>query len=137
MSSVQEINEAVAKQMPVILEVVEEMGKVMVGQKDLIQKLFIGLLADGHILVEGVPGLAKTTAIKTLRILSMPSSAGFSSRRIFCPRIWWAPRFIRRRMAAFRSSRDRYSRISCWPTRSTGRRRKYKVHCWKRCRSGR
>ena len=44
----------------------EEVGKVMVGQKDLLEKLMIGLLADGHILVEGVPGLAKTTAIKTL-----------------------------------------------------------------------
>lgn len=44
----------------------EEVSKVMVGQKDLLEKLMIGLLADGHILVEGVPGLAKTTAIKTL-----------------------------------------------------------------------
>ncbi len=44
----------------------EEIGKVMVGQKDLLEKLMIGLLADGHILVEGVPGLAKTTAIKTM-----------------------------------------------------------------------
>lgn len=45
---------------------IEEIGKVMVGQKDLLEKLMIGLLADGHILVEGVPGLAKTTAIKTM-----------------------------------------------------------------------
>ena len=44
----------------------EEISKVMVGQKDLLEKMLIGLLADGHILVEGVPGLAKTTAIKTL-----------------------------------------------------------------------
>ena len=44
----------------------EEISKVMVGQKDLLEKLMIGLFADGHILVEGVPGLAKTTAIKTL-----------------------------------------------------------------------
>ena len=44
----------------------EEVAKVMVGQKDLLEKLMIGLLADGHILVEGVPGLAKTTAIKTM-----------------------------------------------------------------------
>ena len=44
----------------------EEISKVMVGQKDLLEKMMLGLLADGHILLEGVPGLAKTTAIKTL-----------------------------------------------------------------------
>ena len=42
------------------------MNKVIVGQKHLIESLLIGLLADGHILLEGVPGLAKTLAIKTL-----------------------------------------------------------------------
>jgi len=44
----------------------EEIAKVLVGQRDLLDRLLIGLLADGHILVEGVPGLAKTTAVKAL-----------------------------------------------------------------------
>ncbi|MEZ4806490.1 MAG: MoxR family ATPase [Flavobacteriales bacterium] len=43
-----------------------EMEKVIVGQKDMVQKLLVALLADGHILLEGVPGLAKTMAIKAL-----------------------------------------------------------------------
>ncbi len=43
-----------------------EMGQVIVGQKDMVQKLLVALLADGHILLEGVPGLAKTMAIKSL-----------------------------------------------------------------------
>ena len=43
-----------------------EMSKVIVGQKDMVQKLLVALLADGHILLEGVPGLAKTLAIKAL-----------------------------------------------------------------------
>jgi MoxR-like ATPase len=43
-----------------------EMEKAIVGQKDMVQKLLVGLLADGHILLEGVPGLAKTMAIKAL-----------------------------------------------------------------------
>ncbi len=43
-----------------------EMEKVIVGQKDMVEKLIIALLADGHILLEGVPGLAKTLAIKAL-----------------------------------------------------------------------
>jgi MoxR-like ATPase len=43
-----------------------EMGKVIIGQKNMVERLLIGLLADGHILLEGVPGLAKTLAIKSL-----------------------------------------------------------------------
>lgn len=43
-----------------------EMNKVIVGQKHLVEGLLIGLLSDGHILLEGVPGLAKTLAINTL-----------------------------------------------------------------------
>lgn len=46
-----------------------EMGHTIVGQKHLIESLLIGLLSDGHILLEGVPGLAKTLAIKTLASL--------------------------------------------------------------------
>ncbi len=52
-----------------------EMGKVIVGQKGLVENLLIGLLANGHILLEGVPGLAKTLAISTL---SQAVSAKFS-----------------------------------------------------------
>ncbi|HED07039.1 MAG TPA: AAA family ATPase [Ignavibacteria bacterium] len=44
----------------------QEIGKVIVGQKDMIEKLIIGLLGNGHVLLEGVPGLAKTLAIKSL-----------------------------------------------------------------------
>ncbi|MBD3169132.1 MAG: AAA domain-containing protein [candidate division Zixibacteria bacterium] len=47
-------------------ELVGEIGKVIVGQKYLVNRLLIGLLSNGHILIEGVPGLAKTLAVKTL-----------------------------------------------------------------------
>ncbi|MEO8029986.1 MAG: AAA family ATPase [Gemmatimonadota bacterium] len=46
--------------------VLEEMNRVIVGQSSLLQRLLIGLLADGHVLLEGVPGLAKTLAVRTL-----------------------------------------------------------------------
>ena len=49
-----------------IQEVREETGRVIVGQKSLIDRLLIGLLTNGHILLEGVPGLAKTLAVRTL-----------------------------------------------------------------------
>src|SRR5215218_6101073 len=44
----------------------QEIGKVIVGQEYLVERLLIGLLADGHVLLEGVPGLAKTLAVRTL-----------------------------------------------------------------------
>ena len=45
---------------------VDEIGQVMVGQHQLIQRMFVGLLGNGHLLIEGVPGLAKTTAVACL-----------------------------------------------------------------------
>ncbi len=66
MSNVEEVSRKVEQEFPLIQQVIEEVGKVMVGQKSMTEKLIIGLLSDGHILVEGVPGLAKTTAIMTL-----------------------------------------------------------------------
>ena len=49
-----------------LAEVTQELGKVIVGQHAMIERLLIGLLADGHVLLEGVPGLAKTLAVRTL-----------------------------------------------------------------------
>ncbi len=60
------INEKVKQEAAVIEAIRFEAGKVMVGQKDLLDRLLVGILANGHVLVEGVPGLAKTTAVKTL-----------------------------------------------------------------------
>ncbi|MGE5232406.1 MAG: AAA family ATPase, partial [Deltaproteobacteria bacterium] len=47
-------------------DVLDELGRVIVGQRALLERLLIGLLADGHVLLEGVPGLAKTLAVRTL-----------------------------------------------------------------------
>ena len=44
----------------------QEIGKVIIGQKYLVDRLIVGLLANGHVLLEGVPGLAKTLTVKTL-----------------------------------------------------------------------
>jgi len=60
------INEKVKKEGGFVEAVLLEMQKVIVGQKYLLERLMVGLLANGHILLEGVPGLAKTTAVKTL-----------------------------------------------------------------------
>jgi MoxR-like ATPase len=60
------INEKVRQESAFIYNLVSEIEKVIVGQKYLIERLLIGLLADGHILIEGVPGLAKTLSVKVL-----------------------------------------------------------------------
>ena len=64
--NIRELNERIQKESSFVDLLTLEMGKVIVGQKQLIDNLLIGLLSGGHILLEGVPGLAKTLAINTL-----------------------------------------------------------------------
>ena len=61
-----QLREIVEKELPVLNQVREEIGKVIVGQKALIDRLLIALLCNNHVLIEGVPGLAKTLTITTL-----------------------------------------------------------------------
>ncbi len=60
------INELVHKQSAFVEKLSAEVGKVIVGQKAMIERILIGLLTGGHVLLEGVPGLAKTLTVKTL-----------------------------------------------------------------------
>lgn len=60
------INEKVERESVFVHRIEDEIGKAIVGQKYLIERLLIGMLADGHVLLEGVPGLAKTLSVKTL-----------------------------------------------------------------------
>jgi len=64
--NIQEITKEVEKQSRTTSRIIEEVQKIIVGQDYLIERLLIGLLSNGHILVEGVPGLAKTTAVNAL-----------------------------------------------------------------------
>jgi MoxR-like ATPase len=63
---IREIQERVEKESGFVEKLTSEIRKVIVGQNYLVERLLVGLLADGHILLEGVPGLAKTLSIKTL-----------------------------------------------------------------------
>ncbi|MGB3210651.1 MAG: MoxR family ATPase [Desulforhopalus sp.] len=65
-NSIQRINETVKQSSSWISPLKYELSKVIVGQEHLIERLLIGLLSGGHILLEGLPGLAKTLAVKTL-----------------------------------------------------------------------
>ncbi len=65
---IQDITQKVEQESIVLKQVSAEIGKVIVGQRDLVDRMLIGLLCDGHLLLEGLPGLAKTTAVKTLAL---------------------------------------------------------------------
>src|SRR6202012_2929550 len=65
-TDIRAINEMIQRESAFVDILKMEMDKVIVGQKHMVERLMIGLLADGHILLEGVPGLAKTLAINTL-----------------------------------------------------------------------
>jgi MoxR-like ATPase len=64
--NVREITERVQREGAFVDQVVSEIGHVIVGQKDMVESLLTGLLCGGHVLLEGVPGLAKTLAVNTL-----------------------------------------------------------------------
>ncbi|MDD6211504.1 MAG: AAA family ATPase [Bacteroidales bacterium] len=66
---IRELNERIEAKSSFVNMIIMGMDRVIVGQKHLVESLLIGLLSDGHILLEGVPGLAKTLAIKTLASL--------------------------------------------------------------------
>ncbi|MFC1601699.1 AAA family ATPase [Candidatus Sumerlaeota bacterium] len=63
---IQAINERVKEESRFVDQLIGEIGKVIVGQRTMIERLLVGLLCNGHILLEGVPGLAKTLTIKSL-----------------------------------------------------------------------
>jgi len=63
---IREITQRVEKDSVVLRQIMSEIETVVVGQRNLVEKMLIGLLCNGHLLLEGLPGLAKTTAVKTL-----------------------------------------------------------------------
>ncbi|MBM4153250.1 MAG: ATPase, partial [Kiritimatiellaceae bacterium] len=66
MAGIEVINQKVREQSAFISALKAEIGKVIIGQEELIDRLIIGILSNGHVLIEGVPGLAKTLTVKTL-----------------------------------------------------------------------
>jgi MoxR-like ATPase len=61
-----QLNDEVRQRSEPFRRIVAQVGRVLVGQQQLVQRMLVGLLANGHLLIEGVPGLAKTTAVATL-----------------------------------------------------------------------
>ena len=114
-------------------------AQAIVGQEEVVEQLLIGLLAGGHCLLEGVPGLGKTLLVR-----SLGQALALQFRRIqftpdLMPATSSAPRSSKRTTApasaTSSSSPGRCSPTCCWPTNSTARRRRPRPPCWRRCRN--
>lgn len=135
-NSVALIGEKVKQERMLINNLTQEIEKVIVGQKYLIERLLVGLLANGHILIEGVPGLAKTMTVK---VLSEAITAKFQ-RIQFTPDLLPADLIgtliYNPKDGGFTPKRGQSLPISSWPTKSTGLQQRSKVLYWKQCRRG-
>lgn len=95
---IQEITQRVEKESMVLRQIMAEIAKVVVGQRYLVERMLIGLLCDGHLLLEGLPGLAKTTAVKTLAATIKTTFQRIQFHRISSRLISWGPRSTVRTM---------------------------------------
>lgn len=76
--NIRQLNELVSSKSDFITMITHGMDQTIVGQKHLVESLLIALLANGHVLLEGVPGLAKPSPSRPSHSLSMPNTAAYS-----------------------------------------------------------
>jgi len=128
------LSEKIKMENAIISRLREEVGKVIVGQQYMIDRLLIALLADGHVLLEGVPGLAKTLAIKTL---AQAISVDFN-RIQFTPDLLPADvtgtLIYNQKSEEFSIKRAPSLPISFWPMRSTVLLQRCNQLSWRQCR---
>jgi len=128
------INEKIERESAFIDLLTMEMNKVIVGQKHMVERLLIGLLGQGHILLEGVPGLAKTLAINTLS----QAVQGSFSRIQFTPDLLPADvigtMIYNIKANEFSIKKGLFLPTSYLPMRLTVLLQKYNLHFWRLCR---
>ena len=88
---IRQINEKIQYSGAFIDRLRDEVSRMIVGQQYMLDRLLIGLLSNGHVLLEGVPGLAKTLISNPWLRRSMRSSAGYNLLLIFCPQMLSEP----------------------------------------------
>ena len=99
-------------------------AKVIVGQDDVVEKLIIAILCNGHTLLVGVPGLAKTLLVKTIAdVLDLSFK-----------RIQFTPDLMPSDITGAEILNEHLP-TSSWPMRSTVHHPKHRLHCWKQCRN--
>jgi hypothetical protein len=137
-SEIEDVAREIAREQALIQRVLDAMASVIVGQQYLMERILVALLCNGHVLIEGVPGLAKTKVVKSLAKLI---DARFQ-RIQFTPDLLPADligTLIYNPVHEPRSPRAkaRFLPISYWRTKSTALRPKCTARCWKQWRSAR
>lgn len=117
-----------------IQQVEAEIGKVIIGQDRMIEAIICTLLAQGHILLEGVPGLAKSLTVATFARTIGGTSNAFNSPPTSYPVILPAPPYSTRPAALLLSIRGRFSATFYWLMKSTVPHRKSSRRCLRPCR---
>ena len=131
----EEIKQQVEEKIVLVNRIREEIGKVLVGQRDLIDGLLMGLFTKGHILIEGVPGLAKTSAVNTLAATVQADFKRIQFTPDLLPADLVGTEVFRPKTADFVIKKALSSIISFWRMRSTGLPPRFSRPCWRPCRS--
>ena len=136
-TDIRAINEMIQRESAFVDLLRLEMDKVIVGQKYMIDRLLIGLLADGHILLEGVPGLAKTLAINTLSKAIQVDFSRIQFTPDLLPADLLGTMIYNQKRKNLSLEKGLYFQTLFLPTRSIEHPRKCRARFWKPCRKGR
>ncbi len=133
--NIRELNEIVASKSDFTNLIVKGMDQAIVGQKHLVESLLIALLSNGHVLLEGVPGLAKTLAIKTLAQLIDAKYSRIQFTPDLLPADVTGTMVYSVKNETFQVKRVLSLQILFWLTKSTVLRPRLRALCSKPCRS--
>ena len=136
-TDVRELTALIDREAEFVSTLIDGMQRTIVGQKHLIDSLLIGLLSDGHILLEGVPGLAKTLAVKTLAGLSDAKFSRLQFTPDMLPADVTGTQVYSSKREEFTVKQGPVLPTSCWLMKSTARLPRCRVLCSRRCRSTR
>jgi MoxR-like ATPase len=109
----------------------DQVARAFVGQADVLDQILVALLAGGHVLVEGVPGLGKTLLVRALAQALDCSFARVQFTPDLMPSDVSGTRSTTRSPSRSASAAARSSPTCCWPTRSTVRRPRRRRRCWR------
>ncbi len=136
-TDIKELNERIQKESAFVDMINMEMHKVIVGQKHMVERLMIGLLSNGHILLEGVPGLAKTLAVNSLANVIDAKFARIQFTPDLLPADLIGTMIYSQKKEEFIVRKGLSLPTSYLLMKSTVLRQRCKAHCWKQCRKGR
>ena len=136
-TDVREITAQVQKEAATLDRVKLEIGRVIVGQEELVKGLLLALLCNNHVLIEGVPGLAKTLTVTSLAKCLQASFHRIQFTPDLLPADVIGTMIYNPKTGDFTTKKGPISRTSCLRMKSTALPRKCKAPCWRRCRNGR